>query len=60
MLRFCVHAVLEYAVRCGEIKAAAICLFDVSYIHVNGCYANSYTIVLEEKGNACIYVLFSG
>lgn len=48
-LHFCVHALPEYAVRCGEIKATTICFFNISDIHLNECDANSYTIVLEEK-----------
>lgn len=44
-----VHALPEYAVRCGEIKATTICFFNISDIHLNECDANSYTIVLEEK-----------
>ncbi len=39
----------EYAVRCGEIKATTICVFNISYIHLNGCDTHTDTIVLEEK-----------
>lgn len=47
-MHFCVHAVPEYAVWCGEIKATTICVFHISYIHLNRCDAHSYTIILEE------------
>lgn len=43
------HTLPEYAVRCGEIKATTICFFNISYIHLNGCDANSYSVVLGEK-----------
>lgn len=37
----CAYTVPEYAVRCGEIKATAICVFNIANIHVNGCDAHS-------------------
>lgn len=44
-------SLLEYAVRCGEIKGTAVSFFNISYIHLNERDANSYTIVLEGKEN---------
>lgn len=52
------HALPEYAVRCGEIKGTAVSFFNISYIHLNECDANSYTIILEEKEKILMFFYY--
>lgn len=46
-------------VGCGQVKAALICLFDVSYVHVDVGDADSNTIVLENKLHTPALVYFT-
>lgn len=43
------HASPEDAVRCGEVKRTAVRVFNISYVHLNECDADSDTIVLKKK-----------